>query len=174
VQAASDRPSEWLALIARWAVLWRVPGLEQRLTVSFSPRLRRSLGRCVPAKRIVRLNVRLLHATAALLEEVLCHEVAHVAVHELHVTRCRPHGPEWAALMRAAGFEPRVRARLSHDAQSVVRPARADRPLYEHRCPVCQAVRMARRPVPQWRCAACLAARLDGRLLIAKHTGAPR
>ena len=116
------------------------------------------------------MNVRLLKAPTSLRVEVLCHELAHVAAYELHGRRCRPHGPEWAALMRAAGFEPCARARLTHDVSAlVVAPRRGSQ--YEHRCPVCQAVRFARRPVRQWRCVACLTAGLDGRLLISKWNG---
>ena len=99
--------------------------------------------------------------------EVLCHELAHVAAYELHGRRHRPHGPEWAALMQAAGFEPRARARLTHDVSALlVAPRRGSQ--YEHRCPVCRAVRFARRPVRQWRCVACITAGLDGHLLISK------
>ena len=167
MQVALDSQSDWLGSIARWGELWGVPGIERRVQVTFSARLRRSLGRCAPTQGTVRLNVRLLKSTAALLVEVLCHELAHVAVYELHSRRCRPHGPEWAALMRAAGFEPRARARLTHDVSALlVAPRRGSQ--YEHRCPVCRAVRFARRPVRQWRCVACLTAGLDGHLLISK------
>jgi hypothetical protein len=44
-----------------------------------------------------------------LLEEVLCHELAHVAVYRLHGRAVRPHGPEWKGLVAAAGFKPRAR-----------------------------------------------------------------
>ncbi len=157
--------------VASLGAKWNVPAIVDRVEIQLSQRLRSSLGRCVPNRGIVRLNRRLLVAQPALIEEVLCHELAHVATYELYGKRCRPHGPEWAALMRTAGFEPRVRARLSHDVEAVVRAARAGRPLYEHRCPVCQAIRLARRPVPQWRCAACAAAGREGKLVIAKRAG---
>lgn len=162
------------ARIAQWALLWKAPGLETRVSVSFSRRLRRSLGRCVPARGVVRLNMRLLRSRPELLDEVLCHEVAHVAAYELHGRRTRPHGREWAALMRAAGFEPRVRTLWRHDvvAAAARRPRRGLR--YEHRCPVCQTGRLARRPVRQWRCAACVRAGLDGRLVITKRNGVRR
>jgi len=159
------------ARIAQWAVLWKALGLETRVSVSFSRRLRCSLGRCVPARGIVRLSMRLLRSRPELLDEVLCHEVAHVAAYELYGRRARPHGREWAALMRAAGFEPRVRAPWRHDVveAAAARPRRGLR--YEHRCPICQAGRLARRPVRQWRCAACVRAGLDGQLVITKRNG---
>jgi len=95
--------------VAAWAQVWDLPGLESRLRVSFSTRMWRSLGRCQPERRVIRLAAWLRAAPAALLAEVLCHEVAHVAVHELHGRSCRPHGAEWKALMRAAGFQARAR-----------------------------------------------------------------
>jgi predicted SprT family Zn-dependent metalloprotease len=39
-----------------------------------------------------------------ILEEVLCHELAHVAVYRLHGRSVRPHGPEWKRLVRQVGF----------------------------------------------------------------------
>jgi predicted SprT family Zn-dependent metalloprotease len=168
--AAASSRNDLTAVITRWATLWGVPGISRRIEVIFSDRLRRSLGRCVPAKGIVRLNAR-LQLVPALLVEVLCHEVAHVAAYELHGQRCRPHGREWKALMRTAGFEPSVRARPT-DIAPAPRPPSHRALTFEHRCPVCQAVRLARRPVPQWRCAVCVRDGLDGRLLILKHGGA--
>jgi len=97
------------APVARWAATWQRPGLERRLHISFSTRMTRSLGRCHPERGVIRLASWLRDAPASLLAEVLCHEVAHVATWELHGRACRPHGAEWRALMRAAGFEPRVR-----------------------------------------------------------------
>jgi len=98
-----------LAAVPNWAEAWGVPGLESRLAISFSTRMSRSLGRCHPERKLIRLAGWLREAPDALLAEVLCHEVAHVAVHELHGRDCRPHGKEWKALMRSAGFQPRTR-----------------------------------------------------------------
>jgi predicted SprT family Zn-dependent metalloprotease len=155
--------------VGRWANLWSARGLQSRVSVSFSQRMRRSLGRCVPQRGVVRLNARVLRGNPELLDEVLCHELAHIATFELHGPKVRPHGPEWGALMRAAGFEPRVRTRLNRDVQAA-REA-ADQALYEHRCPVCHMTRLARRPVRRWRCAACSVAGLEGKLVITKRTG---
>jgi len=99
------------------------------------------------------------------LREVLCHEAAHLAVHVLHGLKARPHGAEWARLMRIAGFEPRVRfdpARLTSGLRSWVRAGTA----YDHRCPVCGASRMAGRPVRNWHCRRCADAGLGGVLEI--------
>jgi len=159
------------AHVARWGRLWGLPDLPDRVTVSFSRRQRVALGRCLPARGVVRLNARLLECPHALLVEVLCHEAAHVAAYLLH-GRCRPHGAEWKALMRAAGYAPAARAQLPAEIEATLRPPRRPR-VYEHRCPVCRAVRLARRPVPQWRCAACLAAGRDGRIVIHRRDAAP-
>ena len=101
-----------------------------------------------------------------LLEEVLCHELAHAAVHRLHGRRAKPHGPEWKALMVKAGHEPRVRV-LENDPRL---PAdfNRPRPRWEHRCPVCQVKQLAGRPVRQWRCLRCRKAGRSGKLEIRK------
>ena len=65
-------------------------------------------GGSISNRRVVRLSAELAAAPVAVLLEVLCHEIAHLAVRDLH-GRCQPHGPEWAALVRAAGFKPRRR-----------------------------------------------------------------
>jgi SprT protein len=100
--------------------------------------------------------------------EALCHELAHVVVHKMHRGRRRPHGPEWAELVTAAGFPPRMRVPLPSDTPTgaAFRRRAASRLLYLHVCPVCHARRLARRRVTRWRCAACVAAGLEGRLKI--------
>jgi predicted SprT family Zn-dependent metalloprotease len=103
------------------------------------------------------------------LREVLCHELAHLAVYRLHGGSARPHGPEWRQLMAAVGVASLATARTC----AVVRPtkpnARKDyRSRFEHRCPVCQMVRFARRPVRSWRCAGCVAAGLPGLLTVTR------
>jgi hypothetical protein len=108
-------------LLSQWAAAWKLHGLEGRLHISFSTRMTRSLGRCHPERRAIRLASWLREAPAALFVEVLCHEAAHVAAFELHGRGCRPHGAEWKTLMRAAGFEPRVRVPVELLPESVLR-----------------------------------------------------
>jgi predicted SprT family Zn-dependent metalloprotease len=127
----------------------------------------KTLARCAPEKARIRLSPAVLQRAPDDLASVLCHEAAHVAVAALHGRQCRPHGPEWAALVRAAGFEPQTSAAVSAAAASA-RPRRAAL-VYEHRCPVCQMVRLARRPVAGWRCTACLSLGLDARLEITRR-----
>jgi predicted SprT family Zn-dependent metalloprotease len=144
---------------------WGLQGFERRVRIEWSSRFRRSLGRVHLERRVVRLSAELAVAPITVLLEVLCHEVAHLAARDLHGRRCQPHGPEWVALVRAAGFEPRRRIPWSAPSPPARRSA-ARRQQYIHRCPVCQLRRAAWRPVRQWRCAACVAAGLPGRLEI--------
>ena len=147
-----------------WAHLWGVPGLTESVTVEFSRRFRSSLGQCRPIQGRIRLAAHLEQGNDDLLEEVLCHELAHVAVHRLHGRRVRPHGREWKSLVAAAGFEPRAR----FDPAAGKFPPRPPRARWEHRCPVCRATRMAGRPVRNWRCGACYSAGRSGKLIITR------
>jgi hypothetical protein len=104
---ASSTP--WHLWISHWSSLWRIPDLPGRVHITFSPRLRASLGRCSTRTGSIRLNPGLLRADPEVLREVVCHEAAHVAAWLLHGRRARPHGREWKDLMRAAGYEPRAR-----------------------------------------------------------------
>jgi len=151
---ARQRSAEWLAL-------WQVPDLESRITIELSSRMTRSLGRCYPQRRLIRLAQGLLKERA-ILEEALCHELAHAAVYELKGRNGRPHGPAWKALMRKAGFEPRIRLRWDGAAPT----KRRKHYIYLHLCPVCRAERTAFRAVRQWRCGDCIEAGLDGELEI--------
>lgn len=156
-----------LARVRKWGGLWGVPDLAEGMTIEFSARMRRTLGRCRPERSQIRLADSLRAGSPALLNEVLCHEAAHVAAHRLMRGGAEPHGKAWRQLVAQAGFVPRIRAAGS------TRSARA-RPelthvVYHHRCPVCQNVRLARRPVSSWRCADCVAAGLPGELVVARR-----
>ena len=153
------------ALMTAWAEVWGVPGLERRVKLSWSGRMHRSLGRCLPTLGVVRINDQLAEGQEDLLTEVLCHELAHVAACELHGRLRRPHGGEWAALMRAAGYPPRASICVQH-ALLPPRAGSASRRRYLHCCPVCGASRASVRKIPQWRCARCMRAGRDGRLVV--------
>ncbi len=175
MRRASEKAPSTAALqrrIAAWARIWGTPGLERKLSIEFSGRMRVSLGRCSP-NGTLRLAAWLTTAPSSLLDEVLCHEAAHAAVRVLHGRKRRPHGPEWRALMQAAGFAPRVR--LPHEHLPPVQRERLRRdPVYEHRCPVCQSFRLARRAMARWRCGVCIDSGLTGRLLItSRRSGVP-
>lgn len=155
----------WTERIAKWAHHWGLPELPGRVTISVSTRMRVSLGRCAPRAGTIRIASFLLGGPEDLLEEVLCHELAHVAVVQLHGPRCRPHGREWRALMLAAGRTPRARIPAAEFERLVPLHA-GKRVMWEHRCPVCRASRVAGRPVQEWRCARCQRIGLRGRLVV--------
>ena len=163
----------WQPLVAEWAARWGTPGLESRLSVEVSTRMRTSLGRCAPALTQLRIASFLLAAPSNLIREVLCHEAAHAAVYELHGSGVRPHGSEWKQLMRLAGYLPRVRIPTA-ELEALPAAVRRARVLWEHRCPVCQMVRMAGRPVRGWRCARCLGAGMRGELVISRSSAQKR
>ena len=94
-----------------WCHVWGADDLAAQITVEFSSRMTRSLGRCYPERNLIRIAQFVLEDSDALVQEVLCHEAAHVAAYHLHGTSIRPHGPEWKALMLAAGYPPTVRFR---------------------------------------------------------------
>src|SRR5262249_14381108 len=95
--------------VTEWASTWSVLDLPSMVQVAFSDRLSRGLGRCTPETGSIRLNRKLTKADVGILREVLCHEVAHVAIWHVHGCGARPHGPEWRELMALAGYEPRVK-----------------------------------------------------------------
>jgi predicted SprT family Zn-dependent metalloprotease len=159
---------ELRSLITKWGALWGVPDLESGISVTFSGRLKKSLGRCRPSLGRITLRSDLQNENSSRLVEVLCHEAAHVAAYKLFGSAAAPHGPEWRSLVTQAGFEPHVRTAgpsAEQRAPSEGPPTLA----YEHRCPVCHTVRYARRPVSRWRCAECLDTGLPGELVITRH-----
>ncbi len=156
----SDHDRSTTAWTSKYSSQWGTPGLEDRVTVEHSTRMTRSLGRCYPERGIIRLARGLLKEPT-LLEEALCHELAHIAVHELNGKKAKPHGPEWKSLMRKAGFEPRTKLRWD-GAPPPAKRKRRKRYLYIHRCPVCHTEKTARRAVRQWRCSACVETGLEG------------
>lgn len=158
------------ALLTDWLETWDTPHLAAHAKIELSPRLTRSLGRCYPDRRLIRIAPFVAHSENGLLHEVLCHELAHLAARELHGARIRPHGAEWKRLMRAAGYEPKTRLPLPPGAPEPPRNGRKrPRFVYLHRCPVCQRYRVARRLMRRWRCAACVDSGLDGELLVTRY-----
>ena len=96
-------------LFSEWCGTWGVPDLSKQVSVKASGRLSRSIARCYPQKKKIHLHREVPNSPYEFFREVLCHELAHIAVHELNGNGCRPHGREWKELMRKAGFEPRTR-----------------------------------------------------------------
>ena len=71
-----------------WSSLWDLPELAGSVSVVFSRRLTSTLARCRPAEGRIVLGADLRNAPASRLDEVLFHELAHVAVHRLGPTWC--------------------------------------------------------------------------------------
>ena len=155
----------WPGQLSNWAESWGVPGLETRVRLRASSRLRVSLGLYVSRAREIRIANFLFDGPDSLLREVVCHEFAHAAVDEQTDRTHRPHGGEWRSLMQCAGFEPRVRI-PSAELERLIPIARSRRVGWLHRCPNCQAKRIGGRPVSNWRCVACVSIGLSGRLEI--------
>lgn len=163
----------WPNHLEKWAADWDVAGIENRVSLVASSRMRVSLGLYVPRRREIRIADFLLDASASLLLEVVCHEFAHAAVHERFGRACRPHGPEWRAFMRRAGCEPRVRI-PGAELDRLVPTGGSGRVAWLHRCPVCLAERVGGRPVQNWRCVACTSLGRSGRLEIERLGGPSR
>lgn len=141
---------------------WSVDDLDTVVDIRFSQRLTHNFGHCIPAQGRITIARRLLDFPDVL-AEVAVHEVAHFESWRRHGARARHHGPEWAGLMRDAGFEPRRSLPpLPGD------PPNREPGYYLHRCPVCSAQRVGRRPVQRWRCVACYRAGRDGLLHITR------
>lgn len=139
--------------LSKWARTWQTPDLPQFVRVSFSPRLKRSLGRVRPKYGTISLHGKLSGAPRRVLLEILCHEAAHVAAYLLHGPRVTPHGPEWRALVRAVGYQPRtsLKCALLRDAP----PSRSAAHKHCYRCPVCQTDHFVKRRSSKIVCGAC-------------------
>ena len=144
---------------------WEADGFRSGVTIEWSARLSRSLGIAYPVRKLIRLNMLLQDfSNLNLLREVVVHELAHLLVYARHGRAAKSHGKEWCALMSQMGLEARraipVKMRKSKNPKKFV---------YEHRCPRCHAVRVARRPHPNWQCVACNQAGLNGELVVASY-----
>ncbi|MBM4101761.1 MAG: SprT family zinc-dependent metalloprotease [Phycisphaerae bacterium] len=92
-----------------WCRHWQDERLAHECMVRWSGRMVRSLGRAYSRRGLIRLNGGLAQSDCeVLLREVLCHELAHVAVHRRFGDRAQPHGAPWRHCMQLVGFEPRV------------------------------------------------------------------
>jgi predicted SprT family Zn-dependent metalloprotease len=155
----------WPSRLSTWAATWGVPGLESRIRIVASARMRVSLGLYVSRAREIRIADFLFDGPMSLLQEVVCHEFAHAAVDERFRRKGRPHGREWQSLMRVVGYEPRVRI-PGVELERLIPIAGSRRVGWLHRCPTCQATRVGGRPVSSWRCVACVSTGQRGRLEI--------
>src|SRR5262245_41833849 len=148
--------------IKSWSKLWGVPNLSKEIEFRFNGRLRSTVARLLSNLNIVEVGPRFV-ALRSKRREIICHELAHAVANKRARVDHPPHSPEWAKLVRSAGFNPSARLKVPRLSS----PSTQSRKVrYEHRCLVCQFVRMARRPVYSWRCPECVRCGLPGELTV--------
>jgi len=130
-----------------------------RIAVAVNPNLRSTVARWVRSSDVLEISPTVKLRGPRALREIISHEAAHVVVWARSGSAARPHGPEWAALMRSAGFQPRATL-----IRCGWRSRRTDGVRIRHFCPVCQFSRYAKRRMPRWRCPECRAIGLEGGL----------
>lgn len=141
------------------ARVWDHP-LTAGLRVRFNTRLKATLARWVASGDVIELNPSAANRSAKERREIICHEAAHRAVHDLYGRSARPHGPEWRALVEAAGFE----ARTTLFRCGKLRRRASGAFVYRHVCQVCHFSKRAKRRIVRWRCPECRAIGLEGKL----------
>ena len=154
--------------ISRWGEVWGVADLPERITITLSTRLKKTLGRVRPMSGVVTLNAKLASVQRSVFLEVLCHEVAHVVAYILHGSQAKPRGPEWRALVSAVGYKPST----SMNARWLPDPATEEAHLgkREHyRCSVCQADYFVSRRSSHLYCEACIQNGVTVRLHFISH-----
>jgi len=176
---------ETVEAVERWGLVWGDHTLSWTVAVTFSTRLRTTMGRAMiiggrDASIVCRTSRIILHdslrsAARSKLRDVLCHELAHIVawrrVAERGQRHPRPHGADWQQAMREVGHAPECTAgRRAKSASDVTAQKSRKASVVLHRCPVCQTMRTARKAVPQWRCAKCVAVGLDGHMDISRAT----
>lgn len=140
------------------AKIWKQPRVS-RLRISVNPNLKSTLARWLPRTDVIEISTAAKSRGNSALREIICHEAAHVVVWSQSGLTARPHGSEWAALMRAAGFEPRATLVRCGRRRYTTTDTRV-----RHVCPVCQFSKFAKRWMPRWRCPECRAIGLEGKL----------
>lgn len=89
--------------------LWSVSDLNPRLEIQWSSRMKTTLGLAYPRRSLIRLNKVLSYKeNRTLLLEAICHELAHLVIHDIYGISVNPHGSEWRSLIQKAGYEPRT------------------------------------------------------------------
>jgi len=154
-----------LEAAARLARLWSCASLADSVSIRFSARLSRAWARTNLATNTITL-ARELKDDPERLNDVLCHELAHVVSHERVGRAEGPHGPTWRRLVHEAGRNPSIRLEDREATRTMTKP---EARTFVHRCPICDFSRTARRPMTSWRCADCTAAGLSGELIVTEH-----
>lgn len=144
---------------------WRVPTLLQQISLRRNDSLRTTIARWRENEKCLELGPRFFRMTRRQ-DEIICHELAHAAAIQIHGMGVSPHGPEWRALVKAAGYSPRSVLKTPKFKSATWRKIESH--WYEHRCPVCHAARFAKKPMSLWRCAECTWHDMPGLLEITK------
>lgn len=165
--AAASSPFRTKAYLRSLAGAWGDTRVAE-LGIRINPRLVSTVARLMVHEGVIELNPTVAALDLRNWREVICHEAAHFAVLQRRRKVLRPHGPEWAALVQQAGFEPKAsRVRCGQSKQR--RPA-TKRALL-HTCPVCHFSKRAARQMPRWRCPECRSIGLDGLLRVERSPG---
>ena len=146
------------AQLASLATAWKYPRVSE-LDIMFNQSLTSTLARWMPPSNALEISTAAGSRDLGTLREIISHEAAHVVVWERSGRGARPHGPEWAALMRAAGFEARATLIRCGYRQSVANSVRV-----RHFCTVCHFSKLGKRRMPRWRCPECRVFGLEGQL----------
>lgn len=149
------------AYLRSLAKLWEHPRIA-KLRIVVNPRLRSTVARYVTNADVIELSPYAARRGARTKREMICHEAAHRVVWERYARSARPHGPEWGALVRAAGFEPKATLVRCGERRRQVTGTEG----FRHVCPVCQYSTHAKRRMPAWHCPECRAVGLNGTLRI--------
>ncbi len=159
MRAQDDRVMELgRAQLASLAMAWRHSRVGL-LEITLNPNLRSTLARWIPPSKAIEISTSAKLRGARALREIISHEAAHVVVWDRSGRAALPHGREWAALMRAAGFEPRATLVGCGYRRGV-----SDRMRIRHYCSVCHFSKTAKMRMARWRCPECRAIGLEGTL----------
>jgi predicted SprT family Zn-dependent metalloprotease len=121
--------------------LWDATEISGAWRAEWNSRMRTRAGVAYLEALRIELNPRLLARHPEQVSECLAHELAHLVVHRRHGRAASAHGPEWAALMKIAGFAP---SRVHHfDTRGLKQERR--RYVYLHQCVACGAHWIARK-----------------------------
>ena len=79
--AATELPTEIDTLVQELFAGWDLGAPPHDLRITVSTRLRVTLARCLPERPEIRLAAFLMDGPSPLIQEVLCHELAHLVIH---------------------------------------------------------------------------------------------
>jgi len=140
------------AIAGRCGQAWEMPGLADKVSIVYNPRLRTTLGRALLEENRVELNVHLLREHPAELLATVVHELAHLVVRMRYGHRkVRPHGMHFRALMRAVNLS----AAATHSLPAKHLKRRRRRYFYLHRCSDCGMMFIARKVRRDCYCREC-------------------